>query len=279
MMVMPVTLPKPSRGFRWAQLAAGPALVCEALTPFASHFFTTRAWKLGELSASVEAGWIEVADAAAVEPSRLSRVRQVHGASAVVHRQGAVDSDSDEADIILTDDPTRAIAIRTADCLPILIVDRRTKVVAAAHAGWRGLAKRVPPVVVERLATKFGSRGSDLLVAIGPAIGACCYEVGEDVRARFIGFARADVDRWFAGQPSVWPGNPPIALAPTRRPAHWFFDGWQCARDQLVAAGVPADQILVAELCTASHAGAFCSYRRDGAGAAGRLAAVIRSEN
>jgi copper oxidase (laccase) domain-containing protein len=64
------------------------------------------------------------------------------------------------------------------------------------------------------------------------------------------------------------------ALAPAGRANHWFFDGWRCVRDQLASAGVPDDRIFVADVCTASHAEAFCSYRRDGAGA-GRQAAVI----
>src|SRR5215510_11422742 len=84
---MMFTLPKPNDAFRWVQLpvdsAQGrPALVCEALSPFASHFFTTRAWRLGEPSAT-EAAWLEVAEAAGVELPRLGRLRQVHGAAAV----------------------------------------------------------------------------------------------------------------------------------------------------------------------------------------------------
>src|SRR5262245_9745330 len=194
---MMFTLPKPNGAFRWVQLPGGPldgapgkpALVCDPLAPFASHFFTTRGWKLGEPSAT-EAGWIEVATAAGVELPRLGRLHQVHGAAAVVRLKNAGHTEQgegnhDEADIILTDDAARAITIRVADCLPILIVDRRTRAIAAAHAGWRGLAADVPKVAVERLAGEFGSRPTDLLVAIGPSIGACCYEVGEDVRARF----------------------------------------------------------------------------------------------
>ena len=278
---MMFTPPKPSGDFRWVQLPAGPALVCDSLAPFASHFFTTRAWKLGEPSAT-EAGWIEVAEAAGVELPRLGRLRQVHGAAAVVQRKNSghektAEGGDDEGDIILTNDAARAITIRVADCLPILVADRRTRAVAAAHAGWRGLAARVPMVTVERLAAEFGSRPQDLLVAIGPSIGACCYEVGEDVRARFNGFTDSEVDRWFAVHPSVLPANPPVeSLSATRRPAHWFFDGWQCARDQLASAGVPSDQVFVAELCTASHGGALCSYRRDGAGATGRMVGVIK---
>ena len=285
---MMFTLPKPNGAFRWVQLPAGPALVCDSLAPFASHFFSTRGWKLGNPQAG-GAAWNEIADAAGVESSRIGRLRQLHGAAAVVQRKSATletrssrhmqEPDVAEADIIITDDPAWAIAVKAADCLPILIVDRRTHVVAAAHAGWRGLAARVPVVTVERLAAEFGSRAGDLLVAVGPAIGACCYEVGDDVRSRFAAFASADVDRWFAIEPSLSPDNPPLAtLSAVRRLGHLFFDGWQCARDQLVSAGVPSNQVFVAGVCTASHPHAFCSYRRDGAGATGRLVGVIRSQ-
>ncbi len=277
---MMFTLPKPNGAFRWVQLSGGPALVCDPLTPVASHFFTTRGWKLGD-PAATESGWIQVADAAGVELARLGRLRQVHGAGSVSLRKGSEHIERnggtlDEADIILTDDETQAITIKVADCQPILIVDRRTCAVAAAHAGWRGLAARVPVVTVQRLAAEFGSRPQDLLVAIGPSIGACCYEVGPEVRERFKTFSDT-AERWFGFEPKALVGNPPVATLPaTRQAGHWFFDGWQCALDQLTSAGVPADQIFVAGLCTASHGGVFCSYRRDGAGVTGRMVGVIR---
>ena len=279
---MMFTLPKPNGGFEWVQLAAGPALVCRPLEAHAAHFLTTRSWQLGLPSPLADDAWREVARGIEVGDSNLARVRQVHGAATVVHRQGDAAADRDasraEADILLSDAGGMALAIKTADCLPLLIADRRTGVVAAAHAGWRGLALSVPVVAVERLASEFGSRPAELIVAIGPAIGACCYEVGEDVRARFedAGFDSPQLTRWFMSEPAPSPGNLSMpALASTRRANHWFFDGWQAARDQVESAGVAADQILVAGLCTASHAAEFCSYRRDGA-AAGRMAAVIR---
>jgi len=253
--------------------------VCEALEPFAAHFFTTRGWGLGERT-TADAGWEEVAAAAGVGVTRLGRVHQVHGAAAATYKKGGAGPSGPRphADIVLTDDPSMAVSVQTADCLPILIVDRRTRAVAAAHAGWRGLAARVPAVAIERMAADFGSRADDLLVAAGPAIGACCYEVGEDVRAQFAqaGFTGAQRDRWFSPQPlALSPLNPPMrTLAATRRSDHWFFDGWACVRAQLESAGVPRDRIFSADLCTASHE-ALCSYRRDGA-IAGRLAGVIR---
>jgi purine-nucleoside/S-methyl-5'-thioadenosine phosphorylase / adenosine deaminase len=165
------------------------------------------------------------------------------------------------ADIVVSDDPSVAVAIQTADCVPILLADRRTGAVAAAHAGWRGLAARAPAAAVAALSA-LGSRASDLVAAVGPAISGPRYEVGADVRAAFeaAGFGRDDLERWFA---------------PGRRAAHWQFDGWASTSDQLAAAGVGPGRIFVAALCTAAHPRVFCSYRRDGA-PAGRMAAVVR---
>jgi len=186
-----------------------------------------------------------------------------------------------EADVVVTDDPSIAVAIQTADCVPLLFVDRRTRAVGAAHAGWRGLAAGVPRVAVARMCDAFGCRVEDVLVAAGPSIGACCYEVGEDVRARFAdaGFGASRIAGWFHTQPLEITGNPPMSSLPkARRATHWFFDGWSCVREQLTATGILPGHIFTADLCTASHEGVGCSYRRDGA-VAGRMAAVIRSEN
>ena len=277
---MMFTLPQPSGGFRWAQLPPGPALICEALEPLCLHFFTARPWRLGERTPDSTDGWLEIAQTMEIDVERVRRLHQIHGAQPVTYKKGeqAPASGIPRADIVLTDDPAVAVVVQTADCLPILIADRRTSAVAAAHAGWRGLAVRVPEVVVNRMAAGFGSRPEDLAVAIGPAIGACCYEVGADVRERFVreGFSPAQVARWFHQEPLTLPGNPPMrSLSAERRADHWFFDGWACAREQLESAGVPGAQVFGVDLCTGSHEAVFCSYRRDGA-IAGRMAAVIR---
>jgi polyphenol oxidase len=279
---MMVTLPQPNGGFRWVQLAGTPALVCEALEPFAGHFFTTRSWRLGERTTEPVDGWADVAAAAAVGAERFGRLHQVHGADSTTYKKDEAGPGGamPRADIVLTDDPSIAVAVQTADCLALLMADRRTGAVAAAHAGWRGLAARVPVVAVTRMSSDVGSRAGDLVVAVGPAIGACCYEVGEDVRARFrdAGFTSRQIERWFPAEPQTSGRNPPMRSLPAvRRPGHWFFDGWSCAREQLESAGVPPGQIFFAGLCTASHDAAFCSYRRDGTGA-GRMAGVIRSK-
>jgi YfiH family protein len=261
--------PQPSDGFAWVQAPAGPALICTGLEPFASHVFTTRAWALGSAMDSGDpAAWRQVADALCVDPANLVRARQVHGASVVVRRAG-VDlpsrvppGDLPEADILVCDDVGLALAVQSADCVPLLIADRRIGAVAAAHAGWRGLAMRVPAMAVEALRREFGSRPVDLIAAIGPSISAERYEVGDDVRRTFAasGCSPGQLARWFAA------GD---------RPAHWRFDLWRSARDVLEAAGVPTAQIYAAQLCTASLPDLLCSYRRDGK-RAGRVAGAIR---
>jgi len=276
------TLPKPSDGFDWVQLPAGPALVCRPLERHAAHAFTTRPWRLGASSTPVDDGdaWREVADAMAVHPRCLKRLRQVHGAACVTHRRGAEKRDGGlpDADIIISDDPSVAVAVQTADCVPILIADRRSGVAAAVHAGWRGLVARAPAIALERLAADFGSRAEDLVVAVGPAIGPCCYEVGPDVRTQFerASFAAPQLASWFRAGPLASSVNPPMpSLSRARKEGHWFFDAARAARDQLEVSGVAAAQIFTSGLCTASHPDAFCSYRRDGS-PAGRMAAALR---
>jgi polyphenol oxidase len=260
-------------------MPAGDALVCSPLARSARHLFTTRPWRLGSAPGSErEDAWVDVARALDVSPDRLRRVRQVHGADVVVEKAGRPPCGRGEADIIATDDDGMGLAIRTADCVPLLIADQRTGAVAAAHAGWRGLVMRVPSITVDVLASEFGARASDLVAAIGPSIGPCCYEIGDDVREQFgsAGFAASDLTRWFTEVPCRLSANPPLpGLSPEPRPGRMFLDIWSGARDQLMASGVPPGQIHVAELCTASHPAAFCSYRRDGS-LAGRLAAAIR---
>jgi YfiH family protein len=184
--------------------------------------------------------------------------------------------DRPDADIIVSDRPGLALAVQAADCVPLLVADRRTGAVAAAHAGWRGMAAGVPTAAVAALVRELDSRASDLVAAIGPSIGACCYEVGSEVRDAFrASFPGGEWTPWFLQRPMTSSDNPSMPrVARVKRPDRWFFDAWTSTRAQLERAGVPADQIFGAELCTASHPDAFCSYRRDGA-PAGRLAGAI----
>jgi YfiH family protein len=256
--------PQPSGGFVWVQAGGGPALACRALQPFAHHLYSTRQWALGSSGSADEAAWAPVAAAVGLTPERLLRVRQVHRADVFVHRAGdPLPVARRDADVLVTNDPSVALAIQTADCVPLLLADARSGAVGAAHAGWRGLAAGVPSIVVRSLTREFGANPADLVVAIGPSISAERYEVGSDVRERFsaAGLATAQLDRWFTH---------------AERPDHWFFDGWLSARDQLETAGVKPEHIHVSGLCTATYPEFFCSYRRDGTGA-GRMAAAVRA--
>jgi YfiH family protein len=230
-------LPTPLASFRWDETAAGPALVCRDLEPYARHLFTTRAWALGSRSPDVtdDDRWAEVANAIQAS-GRVARLRQVHGRNVVVASAGVPNAAAalgwnagapnaaavsgaqasgdrlSNGDILITDDPSLAIAVQAADCVPLIIVDGRTGVIAAAHAGWRGMAARVPEAAVDALAREYGSRPCDLFAALGPSIGACCYEVGSDVREAFIAAGTTPdlLNAWFHDEPLSSPLNPPF---------------------------------------------------------------------
>ena len=140
----------------------------------------------GDVPASVEENRRRLLRAVGVA-GPLYVARQVHGAAVVRVRAGDDPAAIAriEADALITDAPASPSGVFVADCIPALIVDPRTGAVAAAHAGWRGTVAGVLPAVVRALAAEFGARPDDLRVALGPAIGACCFEVGAEVVRAF----------------------------------------------------------------------------------------------
>jgi YfiH family protein len=266
---------QPSAQFEWVHAPAGPALVCRALQRVARHLFTTRKWRLGGEVAATDEAWAEVAAGVGANPMNLARMHQVHGAAVTIATRGAGAS-RPSADVAITCDADVALAVQAADCVPLLIADRRHEVVAAVHAGWRGLAALAPQAAVRALTRLCGSQPSDLIAAVGPSIGACCYEVGPDVREALMraGPSNAMSDKWFFDRPQPSAMNPSMpALSPGPRTDRWFLDCWSVTHDQLAQSGVR--DIHIAAWCTASHPDVLCSYRRDGKGA-GRIAGVIR---
>jgi YfiH family protein len=180
---------------------------------------------------------------------------QVHGnAVAVVGRaeDGRIIA---QADGLATDEPGVVLAVHAADCVPLLLADPRRRVVAAVHVGWRGIAGGAAVQAVLVLADRFGCRPEDLRAALGPAIGACHYEVDEPVVAR--------LRRWPWWEEVVTP----------TRPGHWQMDLQGAVRRQLTDAGVPSSQVETLAWCTYEHPDLFYSHRRDGL--TGRQAALI----
>ena len=191
----------------------------------------------------------EAAQAMFADAGHVYFLRQVHGCRVVTPPW----EEPPDADASSTDEAGALLAIETADCLPVLIVDPVAHRVAAAHAGWRGTAARVASAAVDAL-TRAGSSVKDLRVALGPSIGPCCYEVGPDVAEAF-GAANG---RFFS------PGGGDRML----------LDVAAANRAQLEEAGVPSSSIDHVDLCTRCRGDLFFSYRRDGANA-GRMISVI----
>jgi len=180
---------------------------------------------------------------------RLLLLKQVHGAEVAEAPWDGIP----EADASCTAAPGFLLGIQTADCLPVLVVDPHRRLAAAAHAGWRGTAAGIATRATAALVAR-GSDAQDLVAAIGPGIGPCCYEVGEDLRAAF-GPAGARFFRPGAN------GRPHLDLRAVN------------AR-QLVDAGLRPEAVHHVDECTRCRADLYPSFRRDGA-AAGRMISFV----
>jgi polyphenol oxidase len=257
----PRPLPPVPPSFYWTAESWGSALRCRPLDEVARHLFTTR-----QLQLTGAADLEQLASALGAE--HVVMVTQVHKAGVLVVRRGESPIDSrPEADIIVSNDPAVAIAVRAADCVPLLLGDRATGVVAAVHAGWRGTAAGAARTAVEALGREFGTRPHDLVAAIGPSIGSCCYEVGTELVDAFgaAGFERYLIDRWFLSPPSGRAGAGPRPI---------YLDVAGANRDQLLLAGVAADSVHLSGLCTAMNIDFLPSFRVEKV-QAGRIAGAI----
>jgi len=268
-------------GFCWRERDGVRALICGPLEAdgFANAFST----RLGGVSPmpkdSLNLAGFNEDDAENIYENRRRFLRlfdgewtlagcwQMHGTDVRVVKSEAeakpkpgVLGDDQYCDALISQTPKILLAVKTADCVPILIADGTTGAFAAVHAGWRGTSASIVVGAIEQLKNEYGTRAEELRAAIGPAATVCCYEVGGDVigkfRERF-----ADADSLF--QPT--------------RDGHARIDLHKANRNQLVAAGVPAERIHTAPFCTMEHTDLFFSYRREKAiqGRVGRLMSVI----
>lgn len=186
-------------------------------------------------------------------PEKPHWLSQVHGTTVEKLDSGSIGMP--EADASMTREPGCVCAVLTADCLPVLFCDRAGTKVAAAHAGWRGLAAGVLESTVEAL----GVPGDEILAWLGPAIGPQSFEVGEEVYQAFIG---TGVEQ-----------NPEAAGAfvPSSNEGRWLADLYQLARIRLKNAGVTS--VYGGDFCTFEDRERFYSFRRDGK--TGRMASLI----
>jgi polyphenol oxidase len=207
------------------------------------HFFGTRRHALAfaagvpaRLSGSQGRGW-------------LLSVKQVHGSDALVLDRPLTESDqfSGGWDALVTDQPGVTVAVRTADCVPVLVHDPHRQVVAAIHAGWRGAVAGIVLKTFAMMATRFGSTRSDLRVSIGPSAGPCCYEVDDPV-----------LDQLRTGLPE-WES---VVYDYRGRKAR--LDLKALIRRQVEGDGVCAHSVSSVNLCTICQDQLFYSYRREG---------------
>ena len=200
--------------------------------PFITHGFLTR--QFGKEQAK------------GISVRHICRIKQVHGNDVVL-----VESEKDlegtqesSADIALTQIPHVALTISTADCVPLLFCDPTKKVIAAAHAGWRGTAKNVAQTTVQALQKRFHCEAQNIVVAIGPAIQRCCYEVDIHVYDQFL---QKDFFSPVTGKSQKWMLSLP-----------------HVNRYQLISSGILDGNIWMSNLCTACNLSQFYSYRKEG---------------
>ena len=219
---------------------------------------------------------------------RLITLRQVH--SDIIHQVDSHHVDSHQVasdpgepltgDGLITATPGLLLGIQTADCLPIVLVDSKRRAVGVFHAGWRGTEKRIVEKGVGEMRRWFGTRPEDVKAAIGPGIGGCCYEVGEEVRTRF------ESQFSYAAKlfHEVKDSDPvrekyPLLFLTARAPGHGelppkiFLDLAEANRRQLLSVGVPAKTIAASPMCTNCRTDLLFSYRAE-KGKTGRMMAV-----
>jgi polyphenol oxidase len=255
------------------------------------HAFSTRSGGVSELSgqAILNLGFMEwdqrenVAEnrrrfqlAASAKDFTLVPLKQIHSDLVQLFQHAA--GEPSKGDASVTNRTRLLLGIQTADCVPILLVDPKKRAVAAVHAGWRGTLARIVEKTVGRMRLEFASRPHDLLAAIGPSIGPCCYEVAADFVSKFTAqFADAAdyFDEARSGEepnPLQWLNMAPPGHQPPPKNVH--LDLRAASRSQLLAAGLRPQNIFVSDLCTGCRTDLFFSYRKEGP-QSGRTMSVI----
>ena len=198
--------------------------------------------------------------AKAGKDSHFVGVRQVHSDKIHVVTQcksqgWSALSDTVEADALVTNLPGVVLTILTADCVPILLYDSVAGAIGAVHAGWKGTQAEILPKTIAKMQEKYGSKPQDILIAIGPAIGQCCYEVGEEVARHFADYVGAVIVGKVAGK--------------------YQLDLKRVNQLQALENGIITESIEVTPLCTSCAKDRFFSYRAE-QGCSGRFLSAIK---
>ena len=253
--------------YRFDQLNSDPSLAHAVFTrlggvsrpPFAS---LNLGHTVGDDLAAVKVNHDRMFRALGLERSQAVGCELIHGADVFLVTASDRGQILGRGDAMVTAEAGVYLSMRFADCAPILLHDPKRRAVGLAHAGWRGTVKNVAGAVVQAMVDKLGCSPQLITALVGPAIGPCCYQVGEEVIQA--------VDAAFP--PSGSPGNGQTRLFSRRNGRSAFFDLWEANRRQLLAAGV--GRVEVAGLCTACHTDHFFSHRAE-RGRTGRFGVVI----
>lgn len=201
------------------------------------------------------------AEVLGVDAAKFTTCQQVHGSKVVrvteeLIGSGAVSFENTVADTdsLICNIPDVPLMLFYADCVPVLLADNVSGAVGLAHAGWRGTVAKIAQKTLDAMAEEFGTKAENVVAAIGPSIGRCCYEVDDFVRNQAAGYEEFFAPKELAGK--------------------YMLDLWGYNVKQLLEYGVLSENIAVAEVCTAHNSSLFCSYRAE-KGNTGRMGVCL----
>ncbi|MFA5575976.1 MAG: peptidoglycan editing factor PgeF [Tissierellaceae bacterium] len=216
-----------------------------------SHLFTSRiGWNQDDI-------FKDIGELINIPRSSIYSARQVHGTDVLVIRgQNNLEIKDLELDGLITDVKGIALCTYHADCVPIYFYDKVKKVIGMAHAGWKGTLNNIASEMINSMVKNFNSNLTDIFVALGPSIGPCCYEIGEDLHSLF---------------KESYVNNPNIIV---RKGEKIYLDLWEANIINLIASGIKKENIYLSDYCTACNTDTLYSYRRE-KGTKNRMLAVI----
>lgn len=203
-------------------------------------------------------------DAVGGSGAGLYFLKQVHGADIVVFEDvQSQDTSLIEADGMITRTTNCALAVRTADCLPVALYDPKTSTIGMVHAGWRGTRQKILARAIDTMRHRFGARAEDILIRFGPSIRPCCYEVGAEFQSYFPGFVfyRQEIS----------------CSCPKGGTGKFYFDLAGVNQAQAVQAGIAPAHIEDTGICTCCTA-SYYSYRREGEAAGRNISFIVKTE-